>query len=324
MLHFLTQTLLGQSLIGYLLLFVVPLLLPVLFVKLVGFKGLRNLFSYEPKQTLIHRLDPRLKVAFPVIMGVMSVMLNWNYVYLLFAFTLIPWIILRPSSGRVRVLLTMVGVPAVGVVWSQGMFHTISTPGTITPHLLFAFPWTLNWLGTPGLSSSGMIYGAEQAGRTLIATSSSLLLILTTKPSDIIWACTKFGLPAPAGFALSVALRFLPQLLERLTVLMKAMEVRGYNFRRPCWWQVYLWPDYLRRVCVSIPTVTVPLLIGSLRGTGVMAMVADARAFGSSRKRTMLREHQATLADRLALGTLIVVVLSGIVLIGAHVGNRQV
>ena len=311
----------GRTLIAYLLMFIVPLVLPALFVKLVGIQGLRQLFSYEPKQTLMHRLDPRWKILYPVTVGILSVMLNWDFVFLLLAITLVPWVVLRPSTTRTRVLLTMTAVPVIGMIWSQGLFHP-STNGV--KHIVFAFPWTVSWFGTPGLSATGLTFGMEQAGRMLVSVSASLILLLTTTPSEIIWGFYKFRLPAKAGFAFGAALRFLPQMVERLSLLLRAMEVRGFDLSAPRWWRLWEWPDYLRRVLIAIPTVTVPLLIGSLRATSVMAMVADARAFGASPgKRTLLKEHRTSAADLVAWCLLVLVVVVVLVLVGLHIGTRQ-
>src|SRR5579859_1654006 len=96
------QSLIARTVIGYALMFIVPLILPVVFVRLVGLQGLRHLFSYEPKQSIIHRLDPRLKVLYPVLIGILTVLLNWDFVYLLVLFTLIPWFMLRTSRSRLR------------------------------------------------------------------------------------------------------------------------------------------------------------------------------------------------------------------------------
>lgn len=317
--NFFLHTIVGQTIISYLLMFIVPITLPALFVKLVGFQGLRQLFSYEPKQTVIHRLDPRLKIVYPVLIGILAVVLNWQFIYLLFGLTLIPWVLLSPSKDRIRVLITMAGVPVIGMIWSQGMYHGATHSDA---HYLFQFPWTVNWYGTQGVSTEGLLYGAEQAGRMLVAVSASLILLLTTTPSEIIWAFYKFRMPAAAGLAFTVALRFLPQLLEKLTLLLKAVEVRGYDLSAPRWYQVHRYPKYLRQILVSIPIVTVPLLIGSLRSTSVMAMVADARAFGASPNRTMLNEHKPTLADRFAWGSLATVTLAVFVLVSLHIGNR--
>jgi energy-coupling factor transport system permease protein len=319
--HFFLHTLVGRTIIGYLLMFTVPSILPALFVKLVGVQGLRHLFSYEPRQSFIHHLDPRLKVLYPFVIGVLSVLLNWNFVFFLFGFTLIPWLLVKTSPTRLRVVMTMVATPAIGLIWSQGLFH-----GQVVAHpqLLFAFPPTLNWLGTPGLSADGLIYGAQQAGRVMAGATASLILLMTTKPSEVIWAFYKFRMPAAVGLAFTAALRFLPQMIERMTLLLQVIQVRGYDLTIPRWYQVPAWPGYIARVFVCIPIITVPLLISALRSTSVMALVADARAFGSHPQRTMLHEHQITPADRVALAALLLLIVTVVVLMALHIGYRQV
>jgi energy-coupling factor transport system permease protein len=316
----LADSLLGRTIISYLLIFTVPFLAPLSFITIIGFKGLRHLFSYEPKPSLIHRLDPRLKVVYPFVVGVISVFLNWNWVYGLAAFTLLPWLILRPSQQRARVVATLAIVPVIGIIWQQGLFHTTGNQG----HMLYVFPGTLSWLGTPGLSSSGLLYGLQQGGRTLSAVLASLILLFTTTPSEVVWAFYKFRMPAAAGLAFTAALRFLPQLVERMTVLLQVIQVRGYDLALPQWWQVHRWLPYLGRVIGVLPIVTIPLLINALRTTSVMAMVVDARAFGAFPRRTSLHVHRSTLAD--AVGWLLLVLLVGgvIVLNIFHLANRQI
>ena len=314
------DSLVGRTIISYLLIFTVPLLAPLAFIKLVGFKGLRHLFSYEPKQTLIHRLDPRLKVVYPVAIGALSVFLNWDYVYGLALFTLIPWLILRPSQQRTRVVATLALTPVIGIIWQQGLFHTTGNAG----HLLYTFPPTLSWLGTPGLSSSGLLYGLQQGGRTLSAVLASLILLFATTPSEVVWAFYKFRMPAQAGLAFTAALRFLPQMVERLTVLLQVVQVRGYDLTIPRWWQVSRWFGYLGRAIGVLPIVTIPLLINALRNTAVTAMVVDARAFGAFPQRTSLRVHRSSLADVIGWLLLLALTAAVIILNVLHIANRQV
>jgi energy-coupling factor transport system permease protein len=319
--QFFLHTLVGRTIVGYLLMFVVPGMLPALFIKLVGVQGLRHLFSYEPKQSIIHKLDPRLKVLYPFVIGVVSVLLNWDFVFILFGFTLIPWLLMRTSSARIRVVAVMIITPAIGLIWSQGLFHI---QDYAHPQLIFAFPETISWFGTPGLSATGLLYGAQQAGRVMSGAAASLILLMTTRPSEVIWAFYKFRMPAAVGLAFTAALRFLPQMIERMTVLLQVMQVRGYDLTIPRWWQVYEWPGYIARVFMCIPIVTVPLLISSLRSTSVMAMVADGRAFGSHPEKTMLKEHQTTRADLIVSALLVTLVVTVILLISFHIGNRQI
>jgi energy-coupling factor transport system permease protein len=52
----------------------------------------------------------------------------------------------------------------------------------------------------------------------------------------------------------------------------------------------------------ALPLLTVPILVGSLRGCGQMALVADSRAFGVNRRRTTYRQVAWTCGDRVAVG----------------------
>ncbi|BCL82424.1 energy-coupling factor transporter transmembrane protein EcfT [Ktedonobacteria bacterium brp13] len=319
--HIFLHTLLGRTILGYILMFSVPGLLPVLFVTLIGVRGLRHLFSYEPRQSVMHAVDPRLKVLYPFVIGCVSVFLDWQFVYLLLAITCIPWLLVRTSSTRIRVVMTMIMTPAIGLVWSQGLYHI---QDYLHPQLIFAFPATISWFGSPGLSASGLLFGVQQAGRVMSCASASLILLMTTTPSEVIWAFYKFKMPAPVGLAFTAGLRFLPQLIERMTTLLQVMQVRGYDLTVPHVWELHKWPGYIGRVFACIPIVTIPLLISSLRSTSTMAMVADARGFGSQPKRTTLHDHPVVRLDYVVLGVLVTLVVATIAIVGLHIGARQV
>jgi energy-coupling factor transporter transmembrane protein EcfT len=105
--------------------------------------------------------------------------------------------------------------------------------------------------------------------------------------------------------------------------VLRAVELRGYDLSRPHWFQVTRWPDYIRRLARCCVLITVPLLIGTLRGTATMAMVADARGFGVSRRRGSLREHRLTRTDYWGYAILIALVAAALVLNHLHIGARS-
>ena len=80
------------------------MLLPVAFFKLVGLGGLRELVTYEARDTPLHKLDPRLKVLYPIAMGILSIILNWDFMLIVFGLSILPWFWLRPSRAKMRVL----------------------------------------------------------------------------------------------------------------------------------------------------------------------------------------------------------------------------
>jgi energy-coupling factor transport system permease protein len=312
------SSLLGRTVIAYLIVFAVPMILPVLFFKLVGLGGLRELVTYEARDTPLHKLDPRLKVLYPIAMGILSIILNWDFMLIIFGLSIFPWFWLRPSRAKVRVLMVMVGGPALTGFWSQGLYYLPPPP----IHYIFQFPWTISWLGSPGITAYGLVFGLQQTARVLVTVSTSMLILVSTDVGDFTWAFERFRMPPQVGFALTAALRFLPDMIARTTLVLRAIELRGYDLSRPRWYQVNKWPDYLRRVGRCTVLVTVPLLVGSLRGTTTMAMVADARGFGANKRRGSLRVHKLTPVDVGGYVILVALVGGGIVLNHFHVGAR--
>jgi len=312
------SSLFARTVISYAIVFVVPLALPVAFFKLVGLGGLRELVTYEARDTPLHRLDPRLKVLYPIAMGILSILLTWSLMLVVFALSILPWFWLRPSRQRIRVLLVMAIGPALGGFWGQGMYYLPNPP----IHFLYQFPWTISWLGSPGITTYGMIFGLEQSARVLVTVSTSMLILISTDVGDFTWAFERFGAPPQVGFALTAALRFLPELIARTTLVLRAVELRGYDLSRPRWFDVPRWPDYVRRVSRCVVLITVPLLVGTLRGTATMAMVADARGFGINRKRGSLRVHELTRVDVGGYVILVLLVAGALILNHLHIGAR--
>jgi len=312
------SSLFARTVISYLIVFAVPMMLPVAFFKLVGLGGLRELVTYEARDTPLHRLDPRLKVLYPIAMGILSIILNWDYMLIVFGLSVIPWFWLRPSRAKVRVLMVMVIGPALTGFWSQGLYYLPPPP----IHFIYQFPWTISWLGSPGITAYGMVFGLQQSARVLVTVSTSMLVLVSTDVGDFTWAFERFRMPPQVGFAMTAALRFLPDMISRTMLVFRAVELRGYDLSRPRWFQVNKWPDYIRRVARCVVLITVPLLIGSLRGTSTMAMVADARGFGANKRRGSLRVHRTTAVDIAGYVVLVVLVVTAIILNHFRIGAR--
>ena len=249
------SSLLGRTVISYLIVFAVPMVLPVAFIKLVGLGGLRELVTYEAKDTPLHKLDPRLKVLYPIAMGVLSIILNWDYMLIVFGLSLLPWFWLRPSRAKTRVLMVMVIGPALTGFWSQGLYYLPNPP----IHFLYQFPWTISWLGSPGITAYGLVFGLEQTARVLVTVSTSMLILVSTDVGDFTWAFERFRMPPQVGFALTAALRFLPDMISRTTLVLRAVELRGYDLSRPRWFELGKWPDYVKRIARCVVLITVPL-----------------------------------------------------------------
>ena len=80
----------------------------------------------------------------------------------------------------------------------------------------------------PGLSlsSEGLWYGGVVSLRLLAVLAAGTLVVFTTHPADLILALTKLGLPQWFSFILTLALRFLPETIEKAKRILVAQQLR--------------------------------------------------------------------------------------------------
>ena len=132
---------------------------------------------------------------------------------------------------------------------------------------------------------------------TLIILGSSLLTI-TTSPVEIADGIESLMLPLKLvkfpvhEFALimSIALRFIPTLMEETDKIIKAQKARGAEFNKG---------GLLKRAKALIP-VLIPLLVSSFRRADELADAMDARCYAGSKKRTKFKKQTLTYRDVLA------------------------
>lgn len=147
--------------------------------------------------------------------------------------------------------------------------------------------------------------------RLILLVIGSSLLTLTTKPISLtdgiealLTPFKKIGLPAhELAMMMTIALRFIPTLLEETDKIMKAQQARGADFETG---------NIMNRAKALIP-ILVPLFISAFRIAQDLAMAMEARCYGSNIKRTRMNGMQLRLRD-LAASLLYIAFLAAIVL----------
>ena len=217
--------------------------------------------AYFDRPSPVHTLDPRVKIAWSVVVSILAVVLRHPLLLGgLLALTIMPWCLVRPPFARLRLLLALVGTTVLGTMISQGFFYGFE-PRTELLTLL------------PGLSLcwEGMAYGAIVSLRLLSVLSAGTLVAFTTYPSDLILALTKLRVPHSFAFMLTLALRFLPETVEQGKHILVAQQLRGAGGKG-------LW-SAVRRFRLLV----VPLLAVSLRNARQVALAAEVRAYSCNR-----------------------------------------
>jgi energy-coupling factor transport system permease protein len=236
----------------------------------------------------VHALDPRVKIAWSVVVSLLAVVLGHPLLLGgLFALTIVPWCLVRPPLARLRLLLALAGTTVLGTMISQGFFYGFE-PRTELITLL------------PGLSlcKEGVVYGAVVSLRLLSVLAAGALVVFTTHASDLILALTKLRIPQSFAFMLTLALRFLPETIEQGKRILAAQRLRGAGGKG-------LLSAYRR-----FRLLVVPLLAVSLRSARQVALAAEVRAYSSNRVPS--RALRFALADWAVLAGLILLTAIGL------------
>jgi len=241
--------------------------------------------QYLPGRSVIHRLDPRTKILITTVYVLILFAINsvWGYaaavVFALLALTLsaIP---LRYLADGIRPMLVLIVLTMV--------LNVFLTPG--------APIWRLGRLVA---TREGLITGGFLAVRLILLIAVTSLLTLTTSPvaltdglERLLKPFVPLGLPAhELAMMMTIALRFIPTLLEEAEKIMKAQMARGADFESG---------NLIRRTKALIPLL-VPLFISSFRRADELAMAMEARGYHGGAGRTRYRQLRVGPADYLAV-----------------------
>lgn len=253
--------------------------------------------QYIPGQSLVHNLDPRTKILSAVIFMVALFTVNSALGYVsmgLFTF-LVIWLSHIPMHYLLRGLK-----PVLIIIVFTVTLHLFLTPGTEV------FRW-----GIFKITVEGVRQGIFMGLRLVFLVFITSLLTLTTSPISLtdgleylLSPGRKIGLPAhELAMMMSIALRFIPTLLEETEKIMKAQMARGADFESGNLW---------RRAKNMVPLL-VPLFVSAFRRADDLAMAMEARCYRGGTGRTRLKELVMHHRDYLTLSFMVLFAIYAII-----------
>ncbi|MBC7251336.1 MAG: energy-coupling factor transporter transmembrane protein EcfT [Anaerolineae bacterium] len=239
---------------------------------------------YVPGDSILHRLDPRVKMGVTLVLMTIPFAIHspWSYLTL---------------SAFIATLVLLAGVPprtlwrtlrtVFGIAFLMFFLYLFTTPGE---PLLAVGPIALTWQGV--LAAGGQIY------RLCLLVITASLLTFTTSPMQLthgleamLSPLERVRLPVrELAMVLTIALRFVPTLQEEIDKLAKAQRARGADFTG----------GPLRRARNLVP-IFVPIFVSAFRRADELATAMDARGFRSTPHRTRMRRLHLGYRDLLAM-----------------------
>lgn len=240
-----------------------------------------TLGQYAPRESPIHRLDPRTKIISCIVF--MILLMFVHRITLLFPFFII--IVLFFFLSKLSLTLSIKNLrPFLWLFVLTLFFHTVFTEGKIL--------WKIPFVGLR-ITEEGIVRGLFYTLRIGILTVLASLLTLTTSPMSLADGFERFlspfkriGIPSQEiAMMLSISLRFIPILIEEAERIRKAQLSRGSQITG----------NIINRIRGIIPLI-VPLFLSTFRRANDLALAMDSRCYGRTKERTsyyVLQFHRA-------------------------------
>lgn len=243
-----------------------------------------TLGQYYPVDSVIHRLDPRVKLLATLIYLISLFVMNSFTGYLIAALALAVLV----KFSRVPFRFMTRGLKSIIIVLLISVsFNLFLTPGT-----------ELVRFGFLRITREGLRIALMMGVRLILLVLGSSLMTLTTTPNQLtdglekgLGILKRVGVPVhEIAMMMSIALRFIPILVEETDKIMKAQQARGADFESG---------NIIQRAKAMVP-ILVPLFISAFRRANDLAMAMEARCYRGGEGRTKMKPLHYERRDRIA------------------------
>ena len=247
--------------------------------------------QYYPAASIIHRLDPRVKL-----------MATFGYITVVFLFS--HFWSYAVAAMFLAGIIKLSNVPPVFLF--RGLRSIV---------FILLFTVVLNIFFAPGstvlfeagfimLTQEGLLLAARMGTRLVLLVVGSSVLTLTTSPIALTSAIEyvlkplkKIGIPAhEIAMMMTIALRFIPTLIEEMDKIMKAQMARGADFDT----------GGLYKKAKGMIPLLVPLFVSAFRRADDLALAMEARCYRGDVNRTSMKKLTMGRQDYIAIAVLIV------------------
>ena len=244
-----------------------------------------TLGQYYSVDSPIHRLDPRVKII-AAMMYIVELFLVKTFVGFAICFGALA-IVVAISKVPVRYILRGLK-PVLFILFFTFFLNIFMVPGTVI--------WEL---GILKVTVEGVLRAVFMSIRLMLLIIGSSMLTLTTTPLQLTDGLERLFSPLKVikvpthelAMTMSIALRFIPTLLEETDKIMKAQQARGADFESG---------NFIRRAKALVP-VLLPLFISAFRIAQDLSFAMEARCYRGGAGRTRMHEMKLRSMDYLAL-----------------------
>jgi energy-coupling factor transport system permease protein len=266
------------------------------------------LLGYVDRPGPLHTLSgvSKLVLVLAVVLGAM-IGFDVRYLALVGAGSLVLWGISRVPPRDLAVVLWLIVV--FMALNNIGIFLFAPGYGTElfgTRHVLLEGPW--RW----DLTAEQLFYQLAVTLKYFAVLPAVLLFVATTRPPELASTLHRIGVPFRVAYAVSLALRYIPDVQREYRTVSRAQQARGLDTSRSA---------PLRTRLRNLTSVLMPLLLSTFDRIDAVSAAMELRGFGRGRGRTWLVRSPLRGRDAAVIAVSVIVVAVPIVLLGINGGR---
>lgn len=245
--------------------------------------------QYYPADSTIHKLDPRTKLIGAIVFMIALFVVNqfWPYLIILGVIAAVT----KASDIPIKYIIKGIK-PLRWILLFTFVINIFCLPGEVIQ--LGGFKLQLGFLK---ITDNGLRQAIFMSVRLVYLVVGTSLLTLTTSPIQLtdgierlLNPFNKIGLPVhELAMMMTIALRFIPTLLDETDKIMKAQMSRGADFESS---------NLISRAKNLVPLL-VPLFVSAFRRADELAMAMEARCYRGGHNRTKMKEAVISKADKI-------------------------
>ena len=259
--------------------------------------------QFFPGNSIVHRVDPRVKIVLVIAMIVALFLAGGPISYTLMTLYLLT--VIRISGIHLKLVVRGLK-PVLFIIVFTAILNLFYTPGEVL--------WA--W-GILHITKEGILVAVEMVVRIMLLIIGTSMLTYTTSPVDLtdglerlMGPLKKIHVPVhELSMMMSIALRFIPTLIEETEKIIAAQKARGADFESG---------SLLQRARAMVPLL-VPLFISAFRRAEDLATAMECRLYRGDEGRTRMKQLYigrddilAILVSAIAFGAIILLGRNGI------------
>jgi energy-coupling factor transport system permease protein len=250
---------------------------------------LKSISLYTERDSIVHDVDPLTKLIYILFAILIPIILPSFTISFLCVGMSILLLITAKVFRKALPIYSFIFLILITVVIIQGLFKPDNE--TVLFHI-----------GPFAMYKEGLLYALTITLRVINIVSSFMILVLTTKPSDLVETLVRKGLSPRIGYVIVSVFQIIPEMMSSMNTITDAQRSRGMETEG----------SLFVRIKAFLPLLG-PVVLGSLINTKERAMALEVRGFNSKTAKTYLNEEKTYQNSKIIQLILILLAVAAVV-----------